>query len=55
MAAVQKSNIWHEMRARQLKVPVTVSAHAEAAYGAGLLALRHGYENLHLNTIGHTA
>lgn len=49
-----KNNIWHEMRARQLDVPVTVAAHTEAAYGAALLALQQGYENLHLNTIGHT-
>ncbi|MEQ1814146.1 MAG: FGGY-family carbohydrate kinase [Candidatus Nitrotoga sp.] len=50
-----KNNIWHEMRARQLKVPVTVAAHTEAAYGAAMLALRHGYENLHLNGIGYAA
>lgn len=49
-----KNNIWHEMRARQLNVPVTVAAHTEAAYGAAMLALQHGYENLPSNTDGHT-
>jgi len=42
-----KNNTWREMRARQLKVPVTVAAHTEAAYGAAMLALRHGYEKGH--------
>jgi len=37
-----KNNVWRAMRERKLQVPVTVSAHTEAAYGAALLALQPG-------------
>lgn len=35
-----KNEAWLKMRARLLGMPVSVAAHAEAAYGAALLALR---------------